>query len=278
MWPLDRRAGRTAGTSSRVSHLGRFFLLSLTLSVLLLGFAILGRSPAKTQALAGANNLVMVDQACDGFGGVTVRLAWQPPNSTDDQWVDVSSVNAAFVWDSFYGFGPFELNQSTTDRAGLTPSTIYYARVNTAVFPFWVPSNIIVFQTKSCSATSIPSGSPPQTCDAFGNVTVRFNWQANGGGDQWLDISTTGGNFDWGTFFGQGPYLPQVATADRGGLRPSSLYYARINTAVFPFWVPSQTLAFQTISCTAPAATATPLPTPAPFPTAVPTPTATPTP
>lgn len=231
-------------------------------AAVLAGFAAWhGARPAV--AYPGADNLRLIDQACDGFGDVTARFTWQNYNQ-GDAWLDVSNVNGDFVWDQFYGHGPFTLGQNVSDRGGLVPNAIYYVRVNTAVFPFWVPSNMVVFQTRSCAATGPVAGSPLQTCDTFGDVTARFNWQSLGGGDQWLDLSTIGPNFDWGTFIGEGPFTPDRNSADRGGLLPNTVYFVRINTAVFPYWVPSPIFSFRTISCTAAVPTATPTLTPVP--------------
>ena len=247
-----------------------------SLALALVGFAALRAPTRAAHAYPGTDNLAVVEQSCDGFGKVTARFAWQSYNQ-GDQWLDVSSVNADFVWNTFFGYGPFTTNQQGADRGGLLPNTVYFARVNTAIFPFWIPSNTTVFQTRGCTATGTPSGSPPQTCDGFGNVTARFAWQSFGDGDHWLDVSTTGGGFAWGTFFGLGPFLPHQTTADRGGLRPSTLYYARINAAIFPFWVASPTFSFETISCTAtPTPTSTPAPTSTPVITSTPTPSPTP--
>lgn len=242
------------------------FVAFLTLG--LIAFAGFGPATKVAQAIPGADNLALLEQSCDGFGRVTARFAWQSYNQ-GDQWLDVSTVNGDFIWNQFFGHGPFTLNQHSTDRGGLLPNTVYYARVNTAVFPYWMPSNTAVFQTRDCTATGTSSGSPLQNCDGFGNVTAFFAWQSQGQGDYWLDVSSVNGNFVWGEFFGNGPFLPQQTSAHRGGLRPSTTYFVRVNAAIFPFWIASPTFSFETISCTA---APTPTPTSTPAPTATPTP------
>ena len=238
------------------------------------GIAAIGVTTKSTHAYPGADNLTLIAQSCDGFGNVTGRFAWQAYNQ-GDQWLDVSTSGGGFDWYSFYGHGPFTVGQSSADRGWLTPSTIYYVRVNTAVFPDWISSNVLIFQTRACSASGTPSGSPAQTCDGFGGVTARFNWQSLGDGDHWLDVSSVSSSFDWGTFIGEGPFRPWQNTTDRGGLAPSTTYFYRLNAAVFPFWIASPTFSFQTISCTA---TPTPTPTSTNTPTNTPTPANTPTP
>jgi len=220
-------------------------------AILFVALIMLGASssvPKRAAAFPGSDNLRLVEQTCDGFGNVTLRVTWQSYN-TGDQWFDVSTVNGEFVWGQFFGHGPFTLGQNITDRGGLLPNTVYYTRVNTAVFPFWIPSNTLVLTTRTCTPTGGATGSPLQTCDGFGGVTARFSWQSYGEGDYWLDVSYQNGSFEWGTFFGQGPFTSRQTSLDRGGLFANTTYYVRVNAAIFPNWVPTPTFVFRTIDC-----------------------------
>jgi len=94
-----------------------------------------------------------------------------------------------------------------------------------------------------------------QQCSATqpGTLLVTFQWQAPGGGSQWLDLSLFDNGFAPGTLVGVGPLPPDASTFAWDGLKPGMTHYVRVNTFTRAGWVPTQTLAFTTGLCGGPA-------------------------
>ena len=118
--------------------------------------------------------------------------------------------------------------------------------------------------THTASTHAAPAGGFSARIEcANDDLSIEFTWQSSGDGQQWLDLSATGGSFAPGTFAGTGPMAPSRESLDWSDPERNTTYYARINTYDGSGWAASDTLTFTTPACGAlPPVDAAPLPVP----------------
>jgi hypothetical protein len=80
-------------------------------------------------------------------------------------------------------------------------------------------------------------------------VSVTFQWEPSGKGEQWTDISLFANDFAAGTFIGAGPFNSKVGQITWDGLMLGRTHYLRVNTLTSSGWESGKTLVFTTGTC-----------------------------
>jgi hypothetical protein len=198
----------------------------------------------------GVTNLRLVSQECLLDGTVRINLAWEAIGQ-GTQFVDLSLQNNGFAPNTFVGLGPFAASVETLTWDGILPGLTHYLRVNTLVNNVWIPSQTLVFTTRT-GCTNAPATNlhiTTQVCQDDGRVTVTFAWNPSAQAtEQWFDISAANDNFS-SPFFGFGPLDDDLATLSIPHLDQDKRYYVRVNTFDGSSWAPTPTFAFDTREC-----------------------------
>jgi hypothetical protein len=198
----------------------------------------------------GVTELRILSQECLLDGTVRVNISWEV-NNAGTQFVDLSLQNNGFAPNTFVGLGPFAANVETLTWDGILPGLTHYLRVNTFVDNIWIPSDTLVFTTRTgCAnapATNLHLVS--QVCQEDGRVTATFAWNPSAQADeQWFDISGVNDNFS-SPFFGFGPLDDDLATLSIPHLDSEKRYFVRLNTWDGSSWASTPTLDFDAREC-----------------------------
>jgi hypothetical protein len=200
----------------------------------------------------GVTDLRLHSQQCLLDGTVRINLAWEV-NTAGTQFVDLSLQNNGFAPNTFVGLGPFAANVETLTWDGILPGLTHYLRVNTLLNNSWVPSDTLVFTTRTgcASAAATNFRLTNQVCQDDGRVTATFAWNPSAQADeQWFDISAVNDNFT-SPFFGFGPLDDDLATLGIPHLESETRYFVRLNTFDGSSWASTPTLDFDARECDA---------------------------
>jgi hypothetical protein len=226
--------------------LGRWFFLAVVGLALFTYASQSGTSGAATATIT---------QTCSAAkpGTATVTFVW-PSTQTGAQqtWFDISLV-PGFAWGWFQGHGPLPPTQTAYAFDGLPNGITFYYRVNTLYGTGWreTASGSFVANCGGGGGGAPVTGSVMQTCEGSG-VTVKFSWQANAPGPQFIDLSIFNNGFPPGSFVGAGPIGSGGTSFIWSGLAKGTTHFWRVNTLTPAGWSSSNTGSFVTLACIPP--------------------------